>query len=76
MKKDNLILIESSELEYFSYIRCIDYHISKLHIFVDELKSISGCQDIGSSLPSFKHLTNLIFQKVILFYFSVYIDLP
>ena len=35
------------------YRRYIDYHISKLHISVDELKSISGCQDVIGSLPFF-----------------------
>ena len=26
---------------------------SKLHIFVDKLKPVSGCQDVGSNLPFF-----------------------
>ena len=42
---------------------------------MDELKSISGCQDVSSSPPIFcfssNRSTNLILEKVILFCFSV-----
>ena len=41
------------------YRRYIDYHISKLHIFVDELKPISGCQDVSGSLPFFAFVSSV-----------------
>ena len=43
-------LLEAMSVPYRRYI---DYHISKLHISVDELKSISGCQYASGSLPFF-----------------------
>ena len=64
-----------SELEYFFHSMCIDYHISKLHIFMDELKSNSGCQDVSRRLPFlllyFQVLNKVNFKKWFYFVFSV-----
>ena len=65
------LLICSRKLEYFSYSRCHNYHISKLHIFKNLFQDAKIAKMVRYLFCfSSKHLVNLIFEKSFFFYFT------